>query len=132
MARWDGSEIEIDAPAGALSSELMALLRQHRPALKAKLLPLAGVWLQIGELGEDGELQILFGGRVEETDTANRPVPAGLLQDDDYPPERNYPTQDFVPTSWRCPLGHREYWVSDYGLKICCRCHPKNSPNRNR
>ena len=128
MARWDGSGIEVDAPAGALSTEVLGLLRQHRPALKAKLLPLAGAWLQIGELGEHGELQILYSGRSEETDTANTPVPAGLLQDDDYSAERNYPTQDLAPRSWRCPLGHREYWISDYGLKICCRCHPKTYP----
>lgn len=128
MARWDGSGIEVDAPAGALSTEVLGLLRQHRPALMAKLLPLAGIWLQIGELSEHGELQILFGGRPGEANTANTSVPAGLLQDDGYPPERNYPTQNLVPTSWRCPLGHHEYWLSDYGLKICCRCHPKTHP----
>lgn len=26
---------------------------------------------------------------------------------------------------WTCPLGHRTYWVSDYGLKICSTCYPK-------
>lgn len=28
---------------------------------------------------------------------------------------------------WQCPSGyarHREFWVSDYGLKICAICHP--------
>ena len=28
---------------------------------------------------------------------------------------------------WQCPTGyarHREFWVSDYGLKICSICHP--------
>ena len=26
---------------------------------------------------------------------------------------------------WACPLGQREFWVSDYGLKICAKCHPR-------
>ena len=26
---------------------------------------------------------------------------------------------------WACPLGHREFWLSDYGLKICAKCHPR-------
>jgi hypothetical protein len=29
--------------------------------------------------------------------------------------------------SWECPTGyarHREFWISDYGLKICSICHP--------
>lgn len=29
---------------------------------------------------------------------------------------------------WECPTGyarHREYWTSDYGLKICATCHPR-------
>jgi|GEM_PF-6890414 len=28
---------------------------------------------------------------------------------------------------WECPTGyarHREFWTSDYGLKICVICHP--------
>jgi len=32
-----------------------------------------------------------------------------------------------APDQWQCPTGyarHREYWVSDYGLKICSICHP--------
>ncbi len=30
-------------------------------------------------------------------------------------------------SQWQCPTGyarHREFWVSDYGLKICSICHP--------
>ena len=27
-------------------------------------------------------------------------------------------------SDWRCPLGHREFWISDHGLKVCSRCHP--------
>lgn len=26
---------------------------------------------------------------------------------------------------WACPLGHREFWVSDCGLKVCAKCHPR-------
>ena len=26
---------------------------------------------------------------------------------------------------WACPLGHREFWISAYGLRICSTCHPK-------
>ncbi len=26
---------------------------------------------------------------------------------------------------WTCPLGHREFWISAYGLRICSTCHPK-------
>ena len=28
---------------------------------------------------------------------------------------------------WQCPTGyarHREFWISDFGLKICSICHP--------
>jgi len=31
---------------------------------------------------------------------------------------------------WTCPLGHREFWVSDYGLNICSKCHPKANRKR--
>lgn len=109
MGRWDGSGIEIDAPAGALSPKVISLLREHKPMIKIALMPIAGTWLRIGELGEHGELQILLDGRVEDC--------SGLNEGNRTPP---YSASD----SWRCPLGHREYWVSDYGLKICCRCHP--------
>jgi len=39
------------------------------------------------------------------------------------------PSGSPAPSSdqWQCPTGyarHREYWVSDYGLKICSICHP--------
>lgn len=34
------------------------------------------------------------------------------------------PLPDHAVDDWRCPLGHREFWISDYGLKICSRCHP--------
>ena len=26
---------------------------------------------------------------------------------------------------WACPLGHREFWLSDFNLKICAKCHPR-------
>ncbi|NCC04831.1 MAG: hypothetical protein EOM37_12520 [Proteobacteria bacterium] len=35
------------------------------------------------------------------------------------------------PDQWECPTRyarHREYWISDYGLKICSICHP--GPNK--
>lgn len=31
---------------------------------------------------------------------------------------------------WECPTGyarHREFWISDYGLRICAICHPQPS-----
>ncbi|MDO9582658.1 MAG: hypothetical protein Q7J24_06055 [Desulfomicrobium sp.] len=34
------------------------------------------------------------------------------------------------PDQWQCPTGyarHREYWISDYGLRICSTCHPAPS-----
>ncbi|MGE4440427.1 MAG: hypothetical protein AB7D27_02945 [Desulfomicrobium sp.] len=34
------------------------------------------------------------------------------------------------PEDWSCPLGHRVFWVSDYGLKICSKCHPKAEKKR--
>lgn len=39
------------------------------------------------------------------------------------------PSGSPAPSSdpWECPTGfarHREYWISDYGLKICAICHP--------
>ena len=39
------------------------------------------------------------------------------------------PSGSPAPSSdqWQCPTGyarHREFWVSDYGLKICAICHP--------
>lgn len=36
------------------------------------------------------------------------------------------PSGSPAPSSdpWECPLGHRESWLSDYGLRICSRCHP--------
>lgn len=29
-------------------------------------------------------------------------------------------------TDWQCPAHarHRDFWVSDFGLKICATCHP--------
>lgn len=35
------------------------------------------------------------------------------------------------PTSdeWECPTGyarHREFWTSEYGLRICSICHPQS------
>lgn len=30
-----------------------------------------------------------------------------------------------APGPWACPLGHREFWLSDYNLKICAKCHPR-------
>jgi len=32
-----------------------------------------------------------------------------------------------APAIWQCPSGyarHHEFWMSDYGLKICAICHP--------
>lgn len=34
------------------------------------------------------------------------------------------PLSDHAVDDWRCPIGHREFWISAYGLKICSRCHP--------
>lgn len=37
------------------------------------------------------------------------------------------PSGSLSHTFWQCPTGyarHREFWVSDYGLKICAICHP--------
>lgn len=34
------------------------------------------------------------------------------------------PLSDHAVDDWRCPLGHREFWISAYGLKICSRCNP--------
>ena len=31
---------------------------------------------------------------------------------------------------WTCPLGHREFWISDYGLRICATCHLKPEKRR--
>ncbi|NCC04597.1 MAG: hypothetical protein EOM37_11285 [Proteobacteria bacterium] len=124
MARWNDAGIEIDAPAGAFSSEALGLLRKHKPLIEMELLPLAGAWLRIGELGEHGELQILLDGRTEETGTTELAPPAVPFPDVHRPAEVSRTSPDSAFEHWRCPLGHREYWVSDYGLKICCRCHP--------
>ena len=124
MGSWDGSGIEIDAPAGALSPKALGLLREHRTMIKEALKPYAGTWLRIGELGEHGELQILLDGRIEEPDSTELIPAAGSVQDSQCPAERARSSSNSTSGSWRCPLGHREYWVSDYGLKICCRCHP--------
>jgi len=42
---------------------------------------------------------------------------------------RGGPAGSPAPSSdqWQCPTGyarHREFWVSDYGLRICSICHP--------
>lgn len=42
------------------------------------------------------------------------------------------PSGSPAPSSdpWECPTGyarHREFWTSDYGLKICAVCHPQPS-----
>lgn len=39
------------------------------------------------------------------------------------------PSGSPAPSSdpWECPLGHRESWCSDYGLRICSICHPQPS-----
>lgn len=39
------------------------------------------------------------------------------------------PSGSPAPSSdpWECPTGyarHREFWTSDYGLRICSICHP--------
>lgn len=31
---------------------------------------------------------------------------------------------------WACPLGHRAFWISAAGLKICSTCHPKPQSRR--
>lgn len=128
MARWDGSGIQVDAPAGALSPKALGLLREHRTMIKEALKPFAGTWLRIGELGEHGELQILLDGRIEEPDSTELIPAAGPVLDSHCPADKTRTSSDSTSASWRCPLGHREYWVSDYGLKICCRCHPKTHP----
>ena len=124
MGRWDGSGIEIDAPAGALSPKVLGLLQEHKPMIEIALLPIAGAWLRIGEFGEHGELQILLDGRAEETGITELAPPAGPFKNAHRTAEVSRTSPDSATESWRCPLGHREYWVSDYGLKICCRCHP--------
>ena len=124
MARWDGSGIQIDAPIGALSPEVLALLREHKTMIETLLMPFAGTWLRIGELGEHGELQILLDGRIEEPDSTELIPAEGPVQDSRCPADKACTSSDSTSESWHCSLGHREYWVSDYGLKICCRCHP--------
>lgn len=80
MARRDGSGIEIDAPAGALSPNVLDLLREHWTSIEKKLMPVAGRWLRIGELDECGELQTLLDGRVDETVSAELFPAAGPVQ----------------------------------------------------
>lgn len=92
-------------------------------------MPFTGAWLRIGELGEHGELQILLDGRIEEPDSTELIPAAGPVQNSQCPAERARKSSDSISGFWRCPLGHREYWVSDYGLKICCRCHPNTHRN---
>ena len=36
------------------------------------------------------------------------------------------------PEDWSCPLGHRVFWVSAVGLKICATCHPKPEVRKTR
>ncbi len=39
---------------------------------------------------------------------------------------RGGPSGSPVPSiPWACPLEHREFWLSDYGLKVCAKCHPR-------
>lgn len=72
----------------------------------------------LGSLGNLGEPRATKGYSrpTYPNDNLGSPENLGALPDQD---------QD-----WTCPLGHREFWVSDYGLKICSKCHPKPEKRR--
>jgi len=39
------------------------------------------------------------------------------------------PSDSPAPDEWECPTGyarHREFWISEYGLRICSICHPQS------
>lgn len=35
-----------------------------------------------------------------------------------------------LPEPWACQLGHVDFWISDYGIKVCSKCHPKTKQLR--
>ena len=63
-------------------------------------------------------------GNLGEPRTANRYSCPTCLDDNLGSPENLGAAFD-KSKDWACPLGHREFWVSAYGLKICAKCHPK-------
>lgn len=61
LARWDGSGVDIEAPAGGLTDEVLAELRHHRVEIEAVAKAAAGDWVRVCELCELGELHLLLG-----------------------------------------------------------------------
>lgn len=125
-----GEKLQVDAPKGVLSDELLSLIRQHKAELLRLLTydpmdhrrdPATGQWVW-----DPGWWRSIPG----------QPSPGPkLVQPAPLPPAQGRePSRPLTlalslrsdGTCWRC--GGAEWWVSIYGVLVCTTCHPPAGP----
>lgn len=122
LARWDGDGIELEGPSDVMTPENLSILSNYKPIIEAEARQRAGEWVALHELHELYELHFLLYGVDRKKKSPSFSSSCEVHKS----PQSVEPSGLLDRTDWQCPAHarHRDFWVSDFGLKICTTCHP--------